>query len=141
LAGWICHTQSETIADSRWRMTVISWPFSTSSMIWITTERERDVVNEVKGEMELNGSVIKSMEDELMLKAPTDYNIESTDYQASTDQMDSIKQGKLNTYKNSEASSVACDVGEFTYYDDVSADLDLFVGHITSDEYAINHQQ
>jgi len=86
--------------------------------------------------------VINSLEDEVGLKARTDYHIESTDEEdSSADQMGSNKQGELTAGRNSKATSLTSDIGYFTYYDDVRADLDFFLHQFTLDELGIikNH--
>jgi hypothetical protein len=97
---------------------------------------ETHTVIQLEGEMRLNG-VVKSLEDETGLKVQTDNNIESTDEKGSTDQIGSNKQGELTAEGNSEATSVTSDIGDFTYYDDVHADLDFFVDPITPYEFGI----
>jgi len=90
----------------------------------------------LEGEMKLN-RVVKSLEDETGLKVQTDNNIESTDENGSTDQISSNKQGELTAEGNSEATSVTSDIGDFTYYNDVHADLDFFIDPITPYEFGI----
>jgi len=95
---------------------------------------ETDAAKEL--EISDNG-VIESLEDEIGLKVQTENNIESTDEKGSDDQMGSFKQGKLTEDgSNSEAVSV-CDIGDWTYYDDVRAELGYFVEHISPDELGI----
>jgi hypothetical protein len=81
--------------------------------------------------------VIKSLEDEIGLKAQTDYKIESTDSKGSTVEMGSNKQGELTADGNSEATSVTSDIGGFIYYDSVCADLDFFLDRIIPYEFGI----
>jgi hypothetical protein len=98
---------------------------------------ETSAVNEIEGEIRLNG-VIKSLEDEIGLKAATDYKIEFTDEKGSADQMSSVKKGEATAGgSNSEATTV-CDIGaHLPYYDDVSTDLDFFVDYIFPDDLGI----
>lgn len=84
--------------------------------------------NEVEVEMMFSG-VINSLEDEIGLKAQRDSNLEFTHEKCSTE--------KMGSNKNSVATLVTSDIGDFTYHDDVLADLDLFVDHITLDEFGI----
>lgn len=106
----------------------------------IDNNEERDAVTEVEVEMMLNG-VIKSLEDEIGMKVQTDNGFESTHQKGSSDQMGLNKQGELIAEVNSEATAlVTSDPGNFTYHDDVFADLDFFVDHITADEFGIMMQ-
>lgn len=106
----------------------------------IDDNEEKDAVTEVEVEMMLNG-VIKSLEDEIGMKVQTDNGSESIHQKGSSDQMGLNKQGEIIAEANSEATAmVTSDPGNFTYHDDVLADLDFFVDHITADEFGIMMQ-
>jgi hypothetical protein len=55
------------------------------------------------------------------------------------DQMHSNTQGELTAGRNSKTISVTSEIGNFTYYDDVPAELDFFVDQFTPDEIIMNH--
>lgn len=91
-------------------------------------QEETDAGNEL--EIRING-VIQSLEDEIGLKVQTTNKIESSEEKGSADQMGAFRQGGLaEEGSNSEATS-ACDIGEWTYYHDVHAELDCFVEDIS----------
>lgn len=99
-----------------------------------------EAVNLVEEET-LNG-VIKSLEDEIVIKGQGGVEVEVVDVdELCSTEMGSIKQGEL-TDGNSEATSVSdigdlhSETGNLTYYDDVRAELGFFVDH-TADELGI----
>lgn len=89
-----------------------------------------DAANELEiCEIGMNG-VLKSLEDELGLKVQTE-KIEWIDEKGDADRVGSIKRDKFTVYgSNSEATS-AWDIGDWTYYDDLRAELRYFVEDIS----------
>jgi len=92
-------------------------------------------VNELDGEIGFN-AVLKSLEEDIGLKAQTRNDIESTDEKGNNDQMGSIKEGELSEW-NSEATSSVFDIRIFKNYDDVGAELCFLADHISPDEFGI----
>ena len=74
----------------------------------------------------ING-VVNSLEDEIQLKVQTDHNIEK----GSSAEMASIKQlgqGQITADQGTtEATMVTPDIWDFTYYDDVGAELGFLI--------------
>lgn len=101
-----------------------------------SNSEETATVIQLEGEMRLNGAN-KSLEDKIGLMSQTDNKIESSDEKGSTNLMGSNKQGELSAERNSEITLVASDIGDFTYYEDVRAELDFFVDNITPNELGI----
>ena len=84
----------------------------------------------------ING-VVNSLEDEIQLKVQTDHNIEK----GSSAEMASIKQlgqGQITADQGTtEATMVTPDIWDFTYYDDVGAELGFLIDLIASRELGI----
>lgn len=95
---------------------------------------ETDAANELEiSETRVKG-VIQSLEDEIGLNVQTEHKIQFSDENCSPVQMGSFRQGELvEDGSNSEVTSVN-DIGDWTYYDDLRAQLGCFVENI-SPEY------
>lgn len=101
------------------------------------SNQETDAANELEiSETRVNG-VIQSLEDEIVLRLQTEHKIQLSDEKGSADQMGPFRQGELaEEGSNSEGTSVN-EIGDWTYYDDLHAELGYFVENISRDDLGI----